>query len=528
MSFLKEVDFLSPPISLFYQGSTTHSSIGSGILSIITAGLLIYVTVVRVIGLFSRDNETLDSKSFSYFVEDAGTININLSTLFHFISIEDWNDKGNEEFDFSYFNALGFEQSFSDMTDFDITNYNHWVYGLCNENDRNNLKDIVTQSFFTKSACIRKFFDSETKQYYDINDSKFKWPSLSHGISHPDNKIYNILITSCNQNIINNIFNGELTCQNIDNFDMSFKSIHLNFVDQYIDVLKYEDPITKYFYRITNKLDSNLYSINHLIFNPSSLKTNKGYIVDVIINDNSFRYERNEIFTYQRTGNIFNGYSLYLNNRIEFYERSYENIEDTLSALGGIYNIIIYIMTFINNLINSTRILLDFNFLLNLFSISIDDIKKSNKENIIDKKIKEVETLKKDIIKSKKTKTRESIVKELDSYNKQNTEEKEIIKIIPINTEKDKKNEVQKDNSINDNNKNEKLDEVEGEKKENKSVFSFCEIFLYKITCGKKNKELELYDDLMKKMISVENLMHNYLNINNLIKENKDDKEMMK
>ena len=63
---------------------------------------------------------------------------------------------------------------------------------------------------------------------------------------------------------------------------------------------------------------------------------------------------------------------------------------------------------------------------------------------------------------------------------------------------------------------------------ENKSVFSFCEIFLYKITCGKKNKELELYDDLMKKMISVENLMHNYLNINNLIKGNKDDKEMMK
>ena len=63
MSFLKEVDFLSPPISLFYQGSTTHSSISSGILSIIT-GLLIYITIIRIIDLFSRDNETLDSKSF--------------------------------------------------------------------------------------------------------------------------------------------------------------------------------------------------------------------------------------------------------------------------------------------------------------------------------------------------------------------------------------------------------------------------------------------------------------------------------
>ena len=88
-------------------------------------------------------------------------------------------------------------------------------------------------------------------------------------------------------------------------------------------------------------------------------------------------------------------YFFNLNNRIQFYERSYENIEDTLSALGGIYNIIINIMTVINNLINSSMILFDFNVLLNLFSISIDDIKKSNKENIVNKKIKEVETLKK-------------------------------------------------------------------------------------------------------------------------------------
>ena len=105
-------------------------------------------------------------KHFSYFLENAGTININSSTLFHFISIEDWNDKGNEVFDFSYFNALGFEDSFSDMDNFDITNYNYWLYGLCKESDRNNLKGIFTQSFFKKSACIRKFFDSETKQYY--------------------------------------------------------------------------------------------------------------------------------------------------------------------------------------------------------------------------------------------------------------------------------------------------------------------------------------------------------------------------
>ena len=82
MSFLKEIDFLSPPISLYYQGSSTHSSICSGILSIITAGLLIYITIMRIINLFSRDNEILDSKSFSYFIEDVGTITINILQLY--------------------------------------------------------------------------------------------------------------------------------------------------------------------------------------------------------------------------------------------------------------------------------------------------------------------------------------------------------------------------------------------------------------------------------------------------------------
>ena len=51
-----------------------------------------------------------------------------------------------------------------------------------------------------------------------------------------------------------------------------------------------------------------------------------------------------------------------------------------------------------------------------------------------------------------------------------------------------------------------------------KEKFSYWEFFLYKLTCGKKNSELEIYEDFLKKIVSVENLMHNYLKINNLLK----------
>ena len=514
--FLKEIDFLSPQISLYYQGSSSHSSIASGILSIITILLIIYISIIHLKDLFSRDKETLDSNSFTYFIDDAGTIPINSSSLFHFISIENYNNKGNEEFDFSYFNAIGFEDLFTIIEiNANINNYNHWLYGLCNENDISGIEDIVTQKFFTKSACIRKYFDSGTQKYYDTNDPNFKWPSLSHGKLNPDNKYYTIMITSCNQKIIDTVVEEKLSCKNIDDLDMSLIGIHLNFIDQYIDVLNYENPITKFIYRIENKLDKDSYSLNNLNFNPSLIQTNDGYFVDNKVNSSSFFYERNEAFTYQGINNLFMLYSFYLNNRLNFYERSYQTIEEALSSLGGIYNIIIYIMTLINDLISSSMILFNFNFLLNLFDINIDDIKKSNQKNIIDKKIKEVEDIKKNIYKSKKTNTRESIVNELENYNRKNTEEKEIIKVIPISNEKNDNNEIQKDKNIKN---KEKLDEVEEEKIKGRSVFGYCEFFLYKITCGKKNSELEIYDNLMKQIISVENLMHNYLKTNNLLK----------
>lgn len=59
--------------------------------------------------------------------------------------------------------------------------------------------------------------------------------------------------------------------------------------------------------------------------------------------------------------------------------------------------------------------------------------------------------------------------------------------------------------------------EIKKDKKENKDYFSFCDFFLYKITFGKKNNHLELYEDFRKKVLGVENLTQNYLKMNNLI-----------
>ena len=114
------------------------------------------------------------------------------------------------------------------------------------------------------------------------------------------------------------------------------------------------------------------------------------------------------------------------------------------------------------------------------------------------------------------------MVNELENYNKKDTEEKEIIKDIPMNSEKKENNEGQKPEAFENVDKIEEVKEDEKDKKKSQSIFSLSDFFLYKITCGKKNSDLGIYEDSMKNIISVENLFHNYLEMNNLLKsENK-------
>ena len=214
--FLKKIDFLSPPISLFYKGFPSHSSWVSGILTIIGFALILSFSIYQLTHLFNRDKEIPKSTTFTYFIEDAGTITLDTSSLFHFLSLEDFNNKGVEGFDFSYFNVIGIDNYITNYEiDKNISHYNHWLYGFCNENDIKGIENITTHEFLTESACIKKYFDSKTQKYYDKSDPNFKWPSLSHGTFHPGNTIYSIIVKSCEKYILNNIFNDDLNCNDI-------------------------------------------------------------------------------------------------------------------------------------------------------------------------------------------------------------------------------------------------------------------------------------------------------------------------
>ena len=314
---IKYLDYISPPITFYYQGSLSHTSIISGILSIISLAIIIILAIYFSLGLIQRKDP--NAFYFNSFVEDAGIYPLNASSLFHFINIATVS-KGliNEGVDFTNFRIIGYETYFETyFNDNNISNYDHWLYGKCNnDSDTQGIGYLTNFDFFGKSACIRKYFSFADQKYYDTGDEKFRWPEIAHGTFNEKVKVYSIFMEKCQENTINLILGDGYHCKTDLEIDESFNKVRITnfyFINNYINVLNYENPNTKFFYRIETGIYQNQYTINHLNFNPSKIKTHNGLIFDSTKEEESYLYDRNDVFIEDNNGNnVYMGYCFWL------------------------------------------------------------------------------------------------------------------------------------------------------------------------------------------------------------------------
>ena len=173
----------------------------------------------------------------------------------------------------------------------------------------------------------------------DINNNKFEYPKLAHGSSNPLVEYYGVIIQKCQNNSINNN-----TCYSTEETDVNIrylKGYNFYFVDQTIDVDNYNNPYSQYFPEASSVLAQNSFTINNLNFYPVTVRTHIGLMFDSIKENVSYKYVQNEKATYdaQRSGIIGSVY-LWMPNRIEVYERSYEKLQDLAASIGGVTKLI--------------------------------------------------------------------------------------------------------------------------------------------------------------------------------------------
>ena len=532
--FIKRIDYISPSITFYYQGAHSHTSIFSGILSIISiiiilnfAGFYLYEFIIR---------KDLNAFYFKTFIDDSGTYPLNASSLFHFINIgESKNDYyWYEAVNFAKYRIIGLESYLINyINDRNISHFNHWLYGKCdNKTDTQGISHLINYEHFEKSACIKKYFDSSEQKYYDIEDPKFRWPVLSHGTIHYDNKFYCIIIEGCKEETINPILGENQKCINDTLIDI--KTAYLYFINHYVDVLKYKNPTIKFLERIENGINKVDYFVNNLNIFPSIVRTHNGYFFDNIEEEKAYIYERNDVVTDINKGDeIYIGYLFWLKNTVNEYDRSYKRIQDVAPKIGGIYQVVIFISVFINSLYNQFIELNDTEALL-FSSIKIKN--KEHKKSPIDNKNKDnkFEELNKEKKNGliKKSFNREKKLEKLDKNLEQNkfdnnnsksrnnfiinSEELNHNSSIRIRGNEDKDHRYKNNNNIND--KGSKITE-----KMIKEKKTFLKFIIFNLFCGKKYKWFEIYKNFRTKIISEEHLIKNYLNIYNLLRatENK-------
>ena len=256
--------------------------------------------------------------------------------------------------------------------------------------------------------------------------------------------------------------------------------------------------------------------MNNLNFNPTNVKTHNGLILDNIEIEKSYGYERNDVYTYDsEESNFFSLYSFWLKNNMNYYEKNYKRIQDIISDIGGIYQFVTIVATFINSFYNKYIVLINIeNLLCSSISLEKNNYKKMNdkyeksrdKSNNLNKN--KINEIKKNPYNSKLNEVK---IKD-KSYRKENN----------VNTSKSNNNILTEfgkmDNRLR---KKEKKESIKDKNTENHhKKINFWNFIVYKLSFGNKNNSFDKYDIFRKKIISEEHLIKNHLNVYNLLRIN--------
>ena len=564
--FLKKCDFISPPITLYFKGESSHVSIYSGILSIITIIIVIIATVYYILEFIHRKSPK--AYFFTRYVEDAGNFPLNSTQMFHFIQMTDPDNNQKIPLDFQAFRIIGFDDAYADdyMNDGEIAKIkDHWIYGNCNnDSDTKGISYLITHKYFEQSACIRKYYDASKRKYFNTGEEGFRWPVIKKGCSNPERTYYGIIMQRCDK-ATEFIKEQGPECKSSSEIELIIKKSSLSFqiIDHYADMLNYEMPLTKYFYELATGFLVNHYHVQNLNFNPASMLTHNGIFFDNEVKEEAYIYTQNEKQTVteqelNKDGKSTNGCLIaiyfWMQNTLQYYERHYDRAPDVLSNIGGISSIVFQVVSILNLLVHNFIVILDTE------EIALDSEQKNNKNS--KKVIKNTRIIRK-TSKLNSKKSYQPGMQSINELQQQPSSNYEEIRNVETNYQKEISNENKKvklkRNSINNfksnldgnnmmNNvqnsrgyfksinqnyldgnygqkrntqredttkriiieKKEKKDENENKPLE-KQNFNWCNYLGYLICCEKTNKNMSYYKEFRARLISEENIIQNYM-----------------
>ena len=145
-------DLISPEITLFFKGNKNHSSIFSGIVTIIAYSLIFFFIIYNIKDFINKENPTI--YYYNRYVNNAGSFPLNSSAIFHYFQLINTNREQDIAMDYNAISIIGIERSIENYmrNNADLTKTNHWLYGTCNYNEINNdkISKLIPEQIFSR------------------------------------------------------------------------------------------------------------------------------------------------------------------------------------------------------------------------------------------------------------------------------------------------------------------------------------------------------------------------------------------
>ena len=548
----KKLDYLSPRITLYFKGNSIHPTIFSGILTIITIIIISSFGIYYFIQYINKGDKKI--YFFNRYVEDAGIFPLNSSSMFHFIQLVRTDNNQYEPIDFKALRIIGIEETIDNyINDTNKANKEHWIYEPCNnDTDTKGISHLTTNENFIYSNCIKKYYSLEDRQYYDTSNKKFRWPIIKHGCSNPNRTFYGIIIERCKNDSL------KKDCHPVEKINEYLKhySIVFQIIDHYPEMVNYKNPFIKYFYLLANAIFADSFTINHYNFNPAITITHEGVFFDNPDEENAYIFTQNEKVTLEK-GNteIVVSFYFWMQNTMQYYERSYKKAQDLLSDIGGLGSILIDLALIISELVSYYKTLLDTEELIfNSDKINFSNGNQNQRPSIlkIDEIMNPPKKKRRSIIERQKSSLNNILDKNEILFIRKNNEESKSDPIIfnkyknineekhsPINTDNTKGKTKQKlffnnrgfykENLKNSNLENFKktFSQLKTERNENNNVtskiikrkgFTLFDYIFFLMCLKTGNPKILYLEKFRTQVISEENIIQNHLDVYKLLK----------
>ena len=353
--FFKKIDYISPDITLFHNSDDKHSSIASGILTLVAYLIIIISALYDLVILFKRS--TFTTYFYTRYSEEINTMIFSDNEFFHYVAF-------NRDIDESIVNIVGVESAPNLYDPGQTIGYpslepvNEYFYEKCTLDDLKNHENLVSdKTQFLKSYCLHKMYDYSTKKIIDKSDAGFVFPK----IDNIDKSVYSIIVKKCTNDEAttgykrNCASDDKIASVNIENFSAKFHSI-----DRYVDVGNFKKPVSEYNFNKEIGLNSgNNFVINKINYHNVLINSHEGYLFDSTKKTNTLVFESNEIsynVGHITTTGILCTAEYWNSGKISIYEREYQTLLDVFSNIGGIIELIGNIFSFINFFFNNFTI----------------------------------------------------------------------------------------------------------------------------------------------------------------------------